>query len=207
LAPNNETARDTMSETRTLNGTVLEAELAEHVRQAEAQASEVTEMLTRLDPEQLNWRLEPNRWSIGEHVAHLSLTNKQYVDAIDRAVRDARAKGWTAPGPYRYGWFGNWFVRQMEPPPRMRMRTFRTLEPTPNRPGTEILREFVATQNGLIAALKTASGVDLGRAKFRSPFIRLLRLSVGQGFSAVLAHNRRHLWHARRILSAAGFPS
>lgn len=196
-----------MNETRTLNGTVLEAELAEYVRQAEAQKSEVTELLTRLDAEQLNWRLEPNRWSIGEHIGHLSLTNKQYVDAIDRAVRDARARGWNSAGPYRYGWLGNWFVRSMEPPPRMRVRTFRTLEPTRNRSGMDILREFVATQNGLIAALKTASGVDLGRAKFRSPFLRVLRLSVGQGFGAVLAHNRRHLWHARQVESAAGFPT
>jgi hypothetical protein len=196
-----------MNETRTLNGTTLEAELADHVRQAEAQKSEVTDLLTRLDAEQLNWRLEPNRWSIGEHIAHLSLTNKQYVDAIDRAVREARGRGWTGSGPYRYGWFGNWFVRGMEPPPRMRVRTFRTLEPSRNRSGSDILREFIATQNGLIAALKTASGVDLGRAKFRSPFVRMLRLSVGQGFGAVLAHNRRHLWHARRILSAAGFPT
>jgi hypothetical protein len=196
-----------MNETRTLNGTALEAELADHVRQAEVQKSEVTDLLTRLDAEQLNWRLEPNRWSIGEHIAHLSLTNKQYVDAIDRAVREARARGWTGSGPYRYGWFGNWFVRGMEPPPRMRVRTFRTLEPSRNRSGSEILREFIATQNGLIAALKTASGVDLGRAKFRSPFVRILRLSVGQGFGAVLAHNRRHLWHTRQILSAAGFPT
>lgn len=196
-----------MNETRTLNGTVLETELAEYVRQAEAQKSEVTELLTRLEGEQLNWRLEPNRWSIGEHIGHLSLTNKQYVDAIDRAVREARARGWTSAGPYRYGWLGNWFVRSMEPPPRMRVRTFRTLEPTRNRSGMDILREFVATQNGLIAALKTASGVDLGRAKFRSPFVRVLRLSVGQGFGALLAHNRRHLWHARQIESAAGFPT
>jgi hypothetical protein len=196
-----------MKETRTSSGTALEAELAEHVRQAEAQKSEVTELMSALEPEQLRWRLEPNKWSIGEHVGHLSLTNKQYVDVIDGAVRRARSRGLLASGPYRYGWLGNWFVRGMEPPPRMRVRTFRTLEPAMDRSGSEILREFLATQDALIASLKTANGVDLGRAKFRSPFLPVLRLSVGQGFQAILAHNRRHLWHARRILAAAGFPS
>ncbi len=196
-----------MNETRTLDGTALEAELEEHVRQAEAQKSEVTEVLSRLDREQLRWRQEPNRWSIGEHIAHLSLSTKQYLSAIDRAVGEARASGLVAPGPYRHGWLGNRFVRNMEPPPRMRLRTFRTLVPGTDRSAEDILREFLATQDALIASLKTANGVDLGRAKFRSPFLRILRLSVGQGFGVILAHNRRHLWHARQLQSAVGFPT
>ena len=47
-----------------------------------------------------------------------------------------------------------------------------------------------------------AKGVDLGRARVRSPFFRLLRTSADESFRILLAHNRRHLWQARRALEA-----
>jgi hypothetical protein len=39
-----------------------------------------------------------------------------------------------------------------------------------------------------------------------SPVARWLRMPLGSGFAMMLAHERRHLAQARRVLSTEGFP-
>jgi hypothetical protein len=31
-------------------------------------------------------------------------------------------------------------------------------------------------------------------------------MPLGSGFAAMLAHQRRHLWQARQVIQASGFP-
>jgi hypothetical protein len=52
----------------------------------------------------------------------------------------------------------------------------------------------------------TVADVEAGRVRFRSPFLALLRLSLGTGFAALSAHNRRHIWLAREVMAWPGFP-
>ena len=185
---------------------MLEPELAEHRKQVEMQTAEIAVLGERLSQEHVDWRPRPDKWSVGEHLAHLLLTNEPYLDAIAASVRAAKESGLTGSGPYRYSWAGNLFVRSMEPPPRLRMRTTRGLVPIPARPKADLIRAFSAVQDRLVQELEAADGVDLARATMRSPFLRMLKLSAGQAFSVLLAHNRRHLWHIRQILADPDFP-
>ena len=82
----------------------------------------------------------------------------------------------------------------MEPPPRQRLRTFKVMQPQPDGDASEVLATLVDSLDRLGRQLEAARGLDLGRVRFRSPYLRLLRLSLGGGFEALLAHGRRHLW-------------
>jgi hypothetical protein len=174
--------------------------------EAKRQLDELAALFDHHGDAALRWRPEPNRWSIAEHVAHLGLTNRPYLDAIDEAIERARASGLLGSGPFRYGWLGNRFVRSMEPPPGFRIRTFKRLVPSLDRAAADALVGFEVAQRRLMESLERAEGVDLGRAKIRSPFFKLLKLSVGQAFDVILAHNRRHVWHVDRVLSHPEFP-
>ncbi len=133
---------------------------------------------------------------------HLALTARPYLEAIDAAVEKARRRGRTSEGPYRRGALGRWFARTMEPPPRRSLPTLRRLVP-PERPEVdEAHRALAEARDAFLASLRRAEGVDLGRAKLRSPFFPLLRFRASDAFHIVLAHNRRHLWHARRTVEA-----
>jgi hypothetical protein len=54
--------------------------------------------------------------------------------------------------------------------------------------------------------LERAAGVDLGRARARTPLSRRPATLLGC-LSLMLAHERRHLWQARRVRSQAAFPA
>ena len=67
-------------------------------------------------------------------------------------------------------------------------------------------REFMDWQEKLGERLVHADGLDLRRARHRSPAIGIFRWSLGTMFAVMLAHQRRHIWQARQVLNQPGFP-
>ena len=183
-----------------------ETALEEYRDRLTRQTREVEELLAGLSREQLAWRPEPKKWSVSEHVAHLPRTNAPYLEAIGESLADARERGLTARGPFRRPWLAEWVIRMMEPPPGLKIPTMKELVPEPGLSRSRVLEIWRESQSALLASVDEAEGLDLGRAKLRSPFLPLLKLTVDQAYRAVLAHNRRHIWHARRTMEAEGFP-
>jgi hypothetical protein len=126
---------------------------------------------------------------------------------MEDALTEARRRGGAAgDGPYRHPRIASWFVRSLEPPPKRRIKTFRSMVPDPVTDPHSVLPGFLALQGQLTELMEAARGVDLGRVRFGSPFLSLLRLSLGTGFELILAHNRRHLWLVRELMGVDGFP-
>jgi hypothetical protein len=65
----------------------------------------------------------------------------------------------------------------------------------------------MALRGRLAQRLGDAKGLDFGRVKVRSPFVPLLRVDLESAFLVVAAHERRHLWQARRVTEEEGFPA
>lgn len=178
------------------------------VVEAERQAAEVESLFSALDPGALTWRADETRWSVTGHVAHLCIINGDYLERIGETIQDARAgKGPFSDGPYRHPWFGRWFAGLMEPPPKRRVTTMRSMIPDPGAdPETERAR-FAEAHAKMVELMKDARGLDLGRVRFSSPYMALFRFSLGSGFAMLLAHSRRHLWLIDEVRNAHGFPA
>lgn len=192
---------------RTSNAGLLSPELTGLLAQLAAIRDECTEILGGLSEVQLNWRASPERWSIAQNLTHLVVIGRLYLPQFDAAIRHAREKGWRKSGPFEYGSIGNWVIAELEPPPRRRLRAPRMFKPQPVQP-LELVREaFLVLQGELEQRVHSANGIDLKRAKVATVFSRFVRLSLGQAFQALLAHERRHLWQARQVRADGGFPT
>lgn len=195
-----------MSEPRT-SGTIPPGpELVELLAELEAVRRDSHDLLDGLSEVQLNWRPDRGRWSIAQNLTHLTVLGRLYLPQVDSAIRQAREHGWRRPGPYRYGPFGNWLVRFMEPPVVRRIRAPRMFKPQPVQPLADVESAFLELQGELEARVRQAAGLDLRRAKVATVITSLVRISLGQAFQALLAHERRHLWQARQVRGGAGFP-
>lgn len=184
----------------------MEPQLERYAAAVTRMSGEVAALDEALSEAQFAWRPAEDRWSIGQHLVHLAKTTEEYLKAMEDAMEDARAKGLVEPGPYRGGLLGRLFLWSMAPPVRLRIRTFRILEP-PERPTkADAVAEFLRSQEELGHSLKRADGIDLGRATLRSPFLRSLKLSLGQAFEAIIVHNARHLWHIEQLRQDPRFP-
>lgn len=185
---------------------VRAADLDEVVREIHRQTAEVERIAAALRPEELDWRPSPEKWSVGGHIAHMVILNGPYLEAIAGSLSKARERGRLGEGPFRHPWFGRWFAGSMEPPPKRRWKTSPKMVPDPLVAGGDVLASFRDCQGELARLAEEACGVDLGRARLSSPFMRLLRFSVGATFGILLSHNRRHIWLIRELMDHEDFP-
>lgn len=176
----------------------LGPELQDYVRQFEDVKSAARPLVEGLSDEQLRWRPAPDRWSIAECFSHLNVTADQYYPAIDSSMRRARERGLLGEGPFRHGFLMNRFIRMMEPPARRSFRAPRMFRPRTRALADEI-PTFFAHQSAIIERVHQANGLDLSRVKVVSPLTSLMRMSLGQCFGLLAAHERRHLWQAARV--------
>ena len=102
--------------------------------------------------------------------------------------------------------FERLFLGLSEPPPKVRFRAPARFRPAAARPPDGVGREFMDWQEKLGERLVHADGLDLRRARHRSPAIGIFRWSLGTMFAVMLAHQRRHIWQARQVLNQPGFP-
>jgi hypothetical protein len=187
-------------------GESLPAELEGYRAQFEAIKRDASELVAGLSDAQFNWRPAPGVWSIAECLAHLNVTGQYFLPRIDRRLREARAAGMLSEGPFRYGLLSRVMVRGSEPPAKLKFKAPKIFQPMSEHLSAVIVPAFMTLQDQLVERLRAARGVDLRRVKVTSPVSSLVKISLGQVFPFVAAHERRHLWQARRVREDANFP-
>jgi hypothetical protein len=158
-------------------------------------------VLDGLTPEQANKQPQPGHWSVAQNIAHVTKTTLPYLECIETALKEPSRNG-----PIRPGILAALLEAVMEPPPRMRVKTFSRLEPPEKVDVGTALAEFDAAHQRLAEILRTAEEGDFLRTRFRSPYMSMIRLRMDQGVRVILAHSRRHLWQSRQVRRALGVP-
>jgi DinB superfamily len=151
-----------------------------------------------LSHEQLNWRPGSGQWSIAECLGHLNMMGSEPLEAIDAGIREARTKQWYSQGPFRIGFFADRLVRATEPPARWKQEARRKFVPPSDQPFAAVVPAVIDLQEQLIARLRLANGLNLGRIKILAPGRPFLRLNLYELFVFIAAHERRHLEQAVR---------
>lgn len=150
------------------------------------------------------WNTAPPKggWSVGECVAHLTLTNERYVPILRESVDAAPYHEHDDDTPIRpmkrdiTGWL---LTRMMEPPVRFRMRTAAAFIPPGSESRAGGMAAFDASQAALLQQIEALDGMDLTRLRVISPFNRSIRYSVWSALHILAAHQRRHLWQAEQV--------
>lgn len=184
----------------------LTPEVDQFRQQFERLAAEADILAASLTDAQFSWQPSADAWSVAQCIDHLNATARSYLPVLDEGIAEAIRRGMYNPGPFTYNWIGRSLVWVMEPPCRVRMKAPGPFQPAPARPRHEILAAFRAYQVQFVDRLRQASGLDLARARTTSPVARWLRMPLGSAFALMIAHERRHLAQARRVLTAPGFP-
>jgi len=174
-------------------------ELEQYCKEFDQICVQAKEVTAGLNEERFTWRPNPNEWSIQECLAHLLITGNWEVRAIENAIGQAKARGLTGAGPFRYGPFERLILRQTEPPVKRKFTTPKRFRPSHGHPVTAVLPTFLHLQSQLSMLAESADGLDLARIKVPTPITRLFRLSLGMTFAQIIAHEQRHLQQAWRV--------
>jgi hypothetical protein len=181
--------------------------LRDYHEQLEAVRLDARDLTASMTPAQFNWRASPRRWSVGQCLEHLVLTARIYPEPIEAMIREARERQVRREPPYREGLLARYLIYSMEPPPGLRVRSPRRVEPRDDLDVISVPRNFDELHARLGNLIAAADGVSLAHGRMASPFLPLLKLTLGQVFAVNLAHARRHLWQARQVMRLQAFPS
>ena len=178
----------------------LTPEISAFRAQFEEIAAEADSLVAPLSDARFIWQPAPESWSVAQCIDHLNVTAREYLPRLDDAIADAIRRGLYNPGPYTYNVIGRLMKWLMEPETRIRTRTPKAFQPPPGRARQEVMAAFRAYQVQFIDRLRQANGLDLARARVASPASRWIRMPLGSGFAMTIAHERRHLEQARRVI-------
>jgi|SRR6185295_2484523 len=169
-------------------------------RQLDAIESDARDLLTRVTDAQLNTQPNPASWSIGQCFDHLIVSGRAELPFLDRAIREGHEKKLFGQEPFHYGFLGNWSVRLMDAPARMKFKAPKVYRPLASRYTVEVLTtDFFSLHDDWRKCLNASERLHLSSIRVSTPVTRFITFSLGQAFALGLAHERRHMWQARRI--------
>ena len=185
----------------------LPGSLGDIAEQIEAIRERLETLAAGKSNEALNWRPEGNRWSIAECIEHLNLTADMLLPEIDKSIAAGVAAEPGTEGVARHSMVFGWLLPVIEPPPKRRFKTKPDLTPRPDLDAAKVIERFGQVRDEVVERLERARGIDLTRTKVRHPLIRLMSFRLGEIFTTIAAHERRHLWQAEQVTKAEGFPA
>ena len=155
-----------------------------------------------LSADALGWQPGPRAWGVGHCLVHLARTNELYRGALTPALRP-RAP--SEDGPLRGRWFGRLFTR-MVGPGGIKVKSPEILRPRQRIVDASSLETFLAEQHRCRGLFDEGRGLDLDNLRVLSPVASWVKLTAGDAFRVMVAHEERHLAQAVRVASNPDFP-
>ena len=167
-----------------------------------------SQLSTPLDEAQFNWQPDGGKaWSVGQCLDHLVRANRCYLDALEEAVRVARAPATSDPPSLQPGRLGRWFLGVLEPPAKLKAKAPKKIEPAARCPKPATLVAYAGEQQRLIDLVRATGRINCNVIRFRNPLAYGLRtFNVATGLLVIPAHERRHLAQAQRVVERPDFP-
>lgn len=170
----------------------------------ETVGEQVRALSEELRDDQLLWRPDPDRWGVADCFEHLIQSDSQYFPRL-RAAIDGAAPAAEGERIYAPGLFARWFVRSVGPDGKMKLPAPKGFRPPPA--GPDALERFLVGQRKISAFVEEARGIDLQSARLASPVSPLVRFTVGEALTLIVAHQERHLKQALAVREEPGFPT
>jgi hypothetical protein len=160
------------------------------------------DLKAQLRPEQLRWKPGDDEWSVAECLDHLVSTGYLYYPRLDEALDSVNSDGDLSP--YEPSVLAKLFIWTISPDAGIKVRAFEPFEPKHPKEDVAILDMFDGQQSELLELISRADTVNINGGKFTTP--GLVRLTIGEGLTMVVQHQRRHVLQIERLRDHPNFP-
>ncbi|MFT6849925.1 MAG: hypothetical protein ACJATA_000730 [Sphingobacteriales bacterium] len=168
------------------------ANIQEAIKQIKGEFSSLTQ-------EDLNFKVNPESWSIAENIQHLTLTANSYHKNFDEILSNQHTFGFLGKVKFLANFFGKVILNSVEPSRKKKIRTFPLWDPTQSDLTSEIFVEFENSQRALstyIAKLEPFFGKNKMVA---SPANNKIVYPIETALEIITQHNFRHINQAKEV--------
>lgn len=163
-------------------------------------ASTSAKKFKELTPAQLNYKTNPEAWSILECIEHLNLYGDFYLPEIQKQI--LAAKKVPADSIVKSGLLGNYFANSMKIKNGKvnKMKTFNDKNPLNSQLSITTIDRFLKQQQLLASLLIQSKAINLTKTKTAISISKLIKLRLGDTFRFLVYHIERHMQQAEKVL-------
>lgn len=145
---------------------------------------------------ELNWKPNPNTWSIGQNLDHLIVINGTYHPVINAVKAGKNKLPFLAKFDFMVSFLGRTILKSVQPDRSRKMKTFPIWEPTKSDIQGDIWERFENNQNELKMLIQSCSDLLDRGAIISSPANRTIVYRLEIAFDIIVTHERRHFQQA-----------
>ncbi len=184
----------------------LNMSLPEILVETDAIARDVQSTFGELNAEQLNWKPNPDAWSIAQCLDHLIVINGPMVLPFDQVVSGTKQTRFLERLSFWSGIWGRFMVKMLAPESSKKLKAPPTAVPSSSKIDPTIVDRFVSHQQELKRKFKAVENRGPETVIMTSPFAGFITYSLLDAARIVIVHERRHFDQAKRVMAAEGFP-
>jgi hypothetical protein len=175
--------------------------------EADAVAHDAKILFGHLNSEQLNWKLAADSWSVAQCLDHLISANHKYHPVFDRILKGEYRKTFLHGMPFLPSLFGRVMIKAVSPESRRKFKAPGAARPSSSSIDPQIVDRFIVHQRETLAKMRSLEGRGPAGIIITSPFVSMVVYSLLDAFRLIVAHERRHLAQAQRVMETGGFPT
>lgn len=158
-----------------------------------------------LSAAQINWKPNPDSWSVGQCLEHLIKTDREFFPELDKIAAGTRRNSFWENWSPLTGWAGSFLIKSLKSDERkFKVPTPRIAPPSSVAP--DIVAQYAQHLQQVTTKIKAGEKADLSKTVVTSPFMKLMTYTLADGYTVIVEHARRHLRQAKRVMATEGFP-
>lgn len=176
------------------------------ISRTRAAGEKVNMEFSGISPGQLNWKPSPDRWSIGQCLDHLLVSDCLYFPALKKiAAGNIEMSFWEKWSPFA-GLFGKMLLHQVQENGKKKVKAPGVFLPAESNIDPGIMERFSKHLDTLTGYLVDCRNMDIDRIHISSPVSKMVTYSLRHAFMILTEHLHRHINQSIRVKRDPGFP-
>lgn len=170
------------------------------LREIDQLTQDFQEAFAGLSPRDLNWKQNPQTWSVAQCIDHLIVINKTYFPIVQELRAGTYKTPWHGRFPFLTRFFGNLVYNSVLPDRKRKIKTFPLWEPSYSELPGNILPRFAEHQTALKELIQSSADLIARGSVIASPANRVVVYTLERAFEIIVTHERRHLNQALEVV-------
>jgi hypothetical protein len=158
------------------------------------------EAFIKLTGAQLNWKPNPQTWSIAQNIDHLIVINETFFPVIHAIRQGTYSLPFVAKLGFMANFLGKTILNAVEPTRSKKMKTLPVWEPSKSEIKDDILYRFEKHQSALKNMIAGCQDLLDKGTIISSPGDRKIVYKLDTAFDIIVTHEQRHLGQAKEVM-------
>lgn len=171
--------------------------------QGEQTIKDVENNFASLSEAELNWKQNPEKWSIAQCLSHLIEVNSTYFDDFEQIIAGKYTPSfWTKYSPFS-NFFGKFLIDSVDPVKIKPIKVPAAVwQPSQSQISKQIVMQFIQNQQRVLDKMRIMGNLPMDKIKIASPANAFLTYSLSAAFEIMILHGQRHVNQAKKVKDA-----